>query len=137
MPQEPGGSAPPAEGRLKLGIVFYTPPSTSHFTLGIELAKAALRRGYDVQAFAWGDSVYATNVSDEGKAIEGSAPSEIARLIGEVGSGGPRFTISACTSCRKLRGMSQGNAVPGVRLGGLHDVVKMSQECHRMLVLVP
>ncbi len=137
MSQTRAGNAAPAEGRLKLGIVFYTSPSTSHFALGIELAKAALRKGYDVEAFAWGDAVYATNTPEQEQTAQGSGASEIARLLGDGKGGRPGFALSACTSCRKMRGLSQSNAVPGVRLGGLHDVVRMFQECHRTLFLVP
>lgn len=129
---EGGGTS--AEKRLKLGLVLYTAPSTYHFSLGIELAKAALRDGYDVDVFAWGDSVYGTKAMKQGPE---PALSEVLRLAGAPDSGGPTFGLRVCTSCCKTRDISQDDLLPGIRLGGTHNIVQMVQECQKTLVLVP
>ena len=137
MASESGKDGVPASKRLKLGLVLYTGPSTSHFSLGIELAKAALRSGYDVDMFAWGDAVYGTKTVDQVPPAAEPAVSEVLRLAGAMDKGEPALSLRVCTSCCKTRDISQERLLPGVRLGGTHNIVGMLQECDRTVVLVP
>lgn len=131
---ETGGTS--ASKRLKLGVVLYTAPSTPQFNLGVELAKAALRRGYDVELFAWGDAVYGTKTVDQGPPAAEPALSELLQLAGTA-EGGPALDLRVCTSCCKIRDIALDGMLPGVRLGGTHSIVQMIQGCQRTLVLVP
>ncbi len=117
--------------------MLYTAPSTSQFALGIELAKAALRNGYDVELFAWGDSVYATTRPQVQASSANQSVSELAGLLQGNTAGGPEISLHVCTSCYKTRSLARDSALPGAHLGGLHNIVGMFRECDRTLVLVP
>ncbi len=125
-----------ASGRL--GIVLYTGPASSLFALGIELAKAALSKGHDVVIFAWGDAVYGTaRLSQDGTSSSDGASSRVADLLQAHSGRKPELVLNVCTSCYKTRGLSQKHALPGVRLGGLHNIVEMFRTCGRTVMLVP
>jgi sulfur relay (sulfurtransferase) complex TusBCD TusD component (DsrE family) len=126
---------PHKKGRL--GIILYSAPSTSQFILGTELAKAALKSGYDVDLFAWGDAVYGTTRAKDGKSSASPSASELAGLVEGSERNGARAVIRVCTSCYKTRGLTREDAFPGATLGGLHNMVNMFRECDRTLALVP
>ena len=124
--------------RGRLGVVLYSTPSSSLMRLGIELIRAALAQGYDVDAFAWGDAVNATTTASL-KATDGSAnpAADLAGLLGLHGEGSPRFTLSLCTTCYKTRGIASEQAIPGARMGSMHNLVELFRSCDRTIAMVP
>jgi sulfur relay (sulfurtransferase) complex TusBCD TusD component (DsrE family) len=138
MPNLPGEEEVRGGGRGRLGVVLYTSPTSSHFDLGIQLAKAALKAGYDVELFAWGDAVYGTVLPDAQH--EGTTSNPLLALMNAAaGPPEPRpsLELNLCTSCFKIRGLPKEVAIRGAHLGGLHNIVGLFQECDRTLVLVP
>ena len=122
----------------KLGLILYTPPSATLLRLGVELAKAAIAKGYSVHMFALGDSVYATTGSAlDGKGGLPNVSLELRDLLVQHGDNEGRFRIDLCTSCYKVRGLSNDDVIPGAALTGLHRMVELLQTCVRTIALVP
>jgi sulfur relay (sulfurtransferase) complex TusBCD TusD component (DsrE family) len=117
----------------KLGVILYTMPTSPQFVFGVRIAEAALRRGYSVRMFAWGDSVY--GVCDPKSSI--GILKAVAELSSLLSSYQDSFVLDVCTTCVKLRGLDQIGLISGAHLGGLHDVVAMFRDCEKVMGLVP
>jgi len=112
--------------------VLYTLPSTAHFRFGVKLAKAALGKGFSVRIFAWGDSVYGITSGSKSGYSEDLAP-----LVGDSsGNEGP-IVIDVCTTCCKLRGISENDLLPCAHLSGLHKIAEMFHTCDKMVAMIP
>lgn len=124
--------------RGRLGLILYTPPSSALLQFGVELAKAALARGYSVHMFALGDSVYATTKSAlKGKYGLPNVTIELCDLLAQHGGIEGGFRIDLCSTCYIVRGLSQDDAIPGAAPSGTHRMVELLQTCDRTIALVP
>jgi len=97
----------------------------------VEIAKATLRKGHEVNVYLMMDGVYNPSTSQNGEPFNLSSVSErFAELVQEG------VEISACRVCMELRGVRDDNLPEGVDIGGIFDLSEMVAESDVVLNLV-
>ena len=94
-----------------------------------KLAAAALRKGYKVNMFGYGEGVTAVK--------KGQAPKRFPNVgneLAELASSGA--TISLCETCYAARGFQRGEEVEGVKIGSLtNDLFGFVSESDRLVTV--
>ena len=97
----------------------------------IEMARAALRRGHEVNIFLMMDGVYNPCTTQNGEPFR--VPSISERLVELMGEGA---NISACRVCMELRGVKEDCLPEGVDTGGIFDLSEMVADSDVVISLV-
>ncbi len=128
-----------------LTFVFNDPPyESARSTTGLRLIDAALRKGFNVQVFAYEGAValpfsrqipHANAVHGRDAAAEDHPnPKDwISALLDEARERGLRLDWVNCGLCVDERGV--GEAIPGIRRGSPADFAKFAEESVNTLVI--
>lgn len=128
----------------RLTIVMMDPPyETANSTTAFRIIAAALKRGIDVNVFAYEGAVFLPfkEQSPHANPVKGTSVEEedhpttkrfVSSLL-EMGTNNPLLTWVNCGMCVDERGA--GNAVEGVKRGGPPDFLKMALESTNTLVI--
>ncbi len=112
-----------------LGILFYNGPVQYETPeTVVEIARAAVDKGYKVRVFCFMDGVYATLQGHE-RTPEGMM--NVEEAIKELISKGVEITI--CTLTADQRGVK--NVIEGVVKGGTPDLAEIIDEVDRFIVI--
>ena len=125
-------------------IALMDPPfESARSTTALRLIDAALRRGHDVNVFAYEGAVSLTmkDQAPHANPVKGTTVEQeehpttkdmVAALLA-MGRSGPRLTWVNCGLCVDERGA--GNWIDGVKRGSPADFLKMAQDSSHTLVI--
>lgn len=91
-----------------------------------QLAKRAVEKGYGVNIFLYIDGVWTVHGNQNPEKAK-----NIAQLVAELINLG--VNIKACVRCSKMRGLMDGDVIPGVPVAGLGDLVEWMNVSHRIV----
>ena len=94
----------------------------------LNLSKAALGKGHDVDIYLMMDGVYGPITSQSGEPFHMESISNRFKELVELGA-----TISGCRVCMELRGVRQEMLPEGVDVGGIFDLGEMVSEADVIL----
>ena len=128
----------------KLTLALMDPPyESANSTTALRIISAALRKGFDVNVFAYEGAVCLPlkDQAPHANPVKGTSVEEeehpttrsfVSSLL-EIGSGNPQLAWVNCGLCVDERGAS--NAVEGVRRGSPADFLKMAEGSTNTLVI--
>jgi sulfur relay (sulfurtransferase) complex TusBCD TusD component (DsrE family) len=97
----------------------------------VEIAEAALGKGYGVNVYLMMDGVYNPSTSQNGEPFNMDSVSERLEELAKDG-----VEISTCRVCMEIRGVTEENLPERVDVGGIFDLSEMVAESDAVLNLV-
>jgi tRNA 2-thiouridine synthesizing protein D len=134
-----------AEGKKTLTFALMDPPFENARTLtALRLIDIAVRRGYDVNVFAYEGSVFLpfAKQTQHANGVHGRSLEEenhpltkewVAGLLREAGRHGAKLDWANCGLCVDERGAQE--AIPGIRRGTPADLVAFTEKSANTLVI--
>ncbi len=94
----------------------------------LNLSKAAISKGHDVDIYLMMDGVYGPVTSQSGEPFHMDSISDRFKELVQLGA-----TISGCRVCMELRGVTEEMIPEGVDIGGIFDLGEMVANADIML----
>ncbi len=94
----------------------------------LNLSKAALDKGHDVDIYLMMDGIYGSLTSQSGEPFQMDSMSDRFKELVNLGA-----TISGCRVCMELRGVTEEMIPEGVDIGGIFDFGEMVAEADVIL----
>jgi sulfur relay (sulfurtransferase) complex TusBCD TusD component (DsrE family) len=94
----------------------------------LNLSKAAISKGHDVDIYLMMDGVYGPVTSQSGEPFHMDSISDRFKELTQLGA-----TISGCRVCMELRGVTEEMIPEGVDIGGIFDLGEMVANADIML----
>jgi sulfur relay (sulfurtransferase) complex TusBCD TusD component (DsrE family) len=94
----------------------------------LEISKAALGKGHDVDIYLMMDGVYNPMTSQSGEPFQMDSISDRFKELVELGA-----NVSGCRVCMELRGVTEEILSDGVEIGGIFDLGEMITEAEIVL----
>jgi tRNA 2-thiouridine synthesizing protein D len=97
--------------------------------VAVELAKAAMAKGYKVNLFGYGEGVTAVKKGQNPKRFP-----NVGKELEEAQKEG--VTTAICETCFAARGFERGEEIPGAKVGSLtNDLFKFVSESDRLVTI--